>query len=173
MQLWLSIWFAPSTQAQVVPLREYEPALQGWLGFVVHEAPRLQLTHVLTPSQKPPLHGVPSASGVVVSMHDCTPVAQEEMPALHGVGFVEQLPPCAHETHMPDVLQTLFVPHAAPAPSVIDESLHTATPVAQSVMPALHAVGLVLHAAFWVHAVHAPPALQTLFVPQLAPAPLG
>jgi hypothetical protein len=168
-----SIWATLSAQTQLAPLRPKMPDRHGWPAFVVHAVPRLHCTHEPAPSQNPPAQAAPAPIGIVVSTHTCVPVAQEKTPCLHGVGFVVQVPPCEQATHMPAELQTLFVPHAAPAPSDIVVSLHTTAPVEQSVMPATHAVGFVEHAAFCMHAMHAPLGLHTLPVPHPAPAPLG
>jgi hypothetical protein len=67
----------------------------------VHERPE---THDV---QTPPLHTasapqiVPFGIGVVPFTHCCVPVAQEVVPARHGFGFVEQVPPATHAVHAP------------------------------------------------------------------------
>jgi hypothetical protein len=137
--------------------------------LVVQAPPRAQATQAAFPSQKPPLHGVPSVRFVVVSTHDCAPVAHDSTPALQGVGLFVHVPPCVHATQALELLQTMFTPQLWPVPRAVVVSLHTATPVAQSVLPPLQGEGFVVHAAIDVHALHAPVASQTWFVPQLLP----
>jgi hypothetical protein len=70
-----------------------------------------------------------------------------------------------HDPHMPS-LHTMFVPHDAPFDlSVV--SLHTGRPVAQEIVPFLHALGG-WQAMLIVHAPHVP-LLHTMLVPHEVP----
>jgi hypothetical protein len=110
---------------------------------------------------------------VVVSTHDCAPVAHDSTPCLQVLGLVVHVPPCVQGTHWLAPLHTMLTPQLWPVPRAIVVSLHTATPVEQSVMPALHGEGFVVHAAIDVHALQVPVASQTLFVPHELPTVLS
>jgi hypothetical protein len=77
-----------------------------------------------------------------------------------------QLAPVEQELHEP-LSQTWPVPHAVPLAACVPVSVHTATPVEQSVEPVSHGLDGV-HAAPCVHEVHAPLS-HTLLVPHAVP----
>ena len=124
--------------------------------------------------QSPPIeHVVPMlATFVAVSTQAWAPVAQEVTPWTHWLGFVEQARPAVQAAHVPDPLQTRFVPQLVPAAMGVVESAQVCAPVAHEVVPCTHWFGLVEQARPAVQPVHTPADVQTRFVPQLVPAAL-
>ncbi len=136
---------------------------------MAHAPDSAHATHEPAPSQKPPLHPVPTAAFDVESTHACVPVTHDTTPSLHGFGFVAQLAPEVHATHAPELLQTSFVPQVVPAPRFVDASRQRCAPVEQSVTPFLQGVGFVVQLTPAEHALHEPSESQTSFVPHVVP----
>jgi len=99
------------------------------------------------------------------------PVEQEVAPFLQTFGLPVHDWPEAHDTQVPEPLQTRFVPQLAPA-ALLPPSMQVCAPVAQEVIPFLQLVGLPVHIWPAVQATHMPVPLQTMLVPQLVPAAL-
>ncbi len=152
--------FALSTQAHVVPLRAYWPVLQI-VGLVVQAVPSAHIVQPPTPSQKPPVHAPPAASGVAVSSHVCAPVMHDVIPAKHECVLVEQGCPAVHATQAPAAEHTSLVPQPVPAARRPVPSSHEDVPVPQLVTPFLHGVGLPVHATPGAQAPHTPAPVQT------------
>jgi hypothetical protein len=88
------------------------------------------------------------------------------------LGLGEQGPPAVQATQVPEPLQTMFVPQLTPGLLSVP-STQTGAPVEQAIMPFLQALfGLVVQDWPAVQATQVPEPLQTMFGPQLAPAPL-
>jgi hypothetical protein len=67
------------------------------------------------------------------------------------------------------LLHTMFVPQEVPL-ATFPDSVQTAAPVSQDVVPFRHGLPLTLQVAPTVQLTQLPVEPQTLFVPQLAPA---
>jgi hypothetical protein len=114
-------------------------------------------------------HDVPAMTFVAPSTQAMAPVAQEVVPFLHGDGLPVQDCPAVQATQLPAPLQTMLVPQEVP-PAFGVLSMQVWTPVAQEVMPFLHAApGFVVHGWPLAQTMHWPLALQTEFVPQPVP----
>jgi len=102
-------------------------------------------------------------------MQVMAPVAQVVVPFLHAVGLPVHVWPAVHATQTPLPLQTMLVPQAMPGDLLV-LSTHVIAPVVHVVVPLRQAVGLPVHAWLAVQATQPPEPLQTMLVPQLAPA---
>ena len=131
----------------------------------MHEAPALHAEHVPLSQTRPVPHVVPFVTLLPVSLQTAVPVVQTMLPVWHWFGGV-QLVPDEHVVHDP-LSQTSPVPHDVPLLTGVPVSVHTATPVEQSVVPVSHGLAGV-HAAFWVQAAHVPLS-HTSLVPQVVP----
>ena len=115
-------------------------------------------------------HDVPAMTLPVPLTQTGAPLAHEITPTLHGAGLPLHPLPAAHDTQLPEALQTMLVPQLVPA-ALFVSSTHVCTPVEHEVTPFLHAPpGFVAHDWPAVHSVHCPLALQTMLVPQPVPA---
>ena len=79
-----------------------------------------------------------------------------------------QATPTVQAVHVPP-LHTMFVPQEVPLETFPD-SVQTAAPVSQAVVPVRHGLPLTLQVAPTVQLTQLPVAPQTLFVPHLVPA---
>jgi len=77
-----------------------------------------------------------------------------------------------HALHVPEPLQTWFVPQIVPPGAKAAVSVHCDEPEAHDVVPRKHGFGFVLQATPAAHVTHEP-ALQTWPVPQTVPFGLG
>jgi len=120
---------------------------------------------MLVPQLVPPILLLPSAQVI-------EPVVQEETPFLQMLGLPVHAPPAVQGTHAPEPLQTMFVPQLTPGLLLVP-STQTGAPLVQAIIPFLQALlGLVVQDMPAVQATQVPEPLQTMFVPQLAPADL-
>jgi hypothetical protein len=166
---------APRTDVSLlhcgVPVpQSMRPAEHGLSGFVVHEAPAVQLTHVPEPLHTwlvPQL--VPPGMFAVPLIQVCAPVLQEVTPCLHRFGFVEQLAPATQPMQAPEPLHTWLVPQVVPAGSLPVASMHVCAPVLHEVTPSLQKVGFVVQLLPAVHDTQVPLLLHTRLLPQLVP----
>src|SRR6185312_4308691 len=92
---------------------------------------------------------------------------QVMVPAWQGFEGAQAIP-AVQEAQAP-LLQTRLVPHEVPL-AALPDSVQTGPPVSQVVTPVRQGLPETVQAAFAWQAVQVPVALQTLFVPQLAPA---
>jgi hypothetical protein len=76
-----------------------------------------------------------------VSTHACVPVAQENVPWTHSLGFSVQVPPSAHAEQTP-ALQTWSGPQFVPFAICVVVSSQVSTPVSHEVTPSRQAFGL-------------------------------
>ena len=79
-----------------------------------------------------------------------------------------QATPTVQAVHVPP-LHTMLLPQGVPLETLPD-SVQTAAPVSQDVVPVRHGLPLTLQLAPIVQATQLPVEPQTLFVPQLVPA---
>jgi hypothetical protein len=115
---------------------------------------------------------VPAGLLLAVSTQVFAPVLHDVTPTLQAPGFVVHRSPAAQATHVPALLQTLSVPQLVPAP-LLPASTQVVVPVEQDVVPFLQgAFGLPEQSLPAVQDTQVPEPLQTMFVPQLVPAPL-
>ena len=162
--------FAPSTQTAAPVAHEMTPCLHGAPGFPAHDAPAVhatQLPAALHTRFVPQL--VPGARFVMPSSHVGEAPEQLCKPVRHGVGLPVHAEPCVHMPQMPP-LHVRPTPHIVPFVTFAVPSTQRTAPLLQSVTPCLQTLGLPLHAAPCVHAMHMPLELHTWFVPQLVPA---
>jgi hypothetical protein len=152
-----------------VPLEHCVVPLKQGLGLEVQAAPTVHAVQVPVELQTWVVpHDVPAGRSVAPSTQTGVPLAQLVVPSRHEFGFVLHACPTVHAAHVP-ALQTWLEPQLVPLGLSL-ASLHTGAPEPQAVVPFLHAAfGFVPHAAPAVHATHCWLALQTWFVPQLAP----
>jgi hypothetical protein len=99
------------------------------------------------------------------------PVEQDVEPFLQTLGLVLQAAPPVQATHVPDPLQTRFVPQVVPA-AVLPPSTQVIVPLEQDVVPTLQLDGLPVHDCPVAQATHRPVPLQTMLVPQETPGDL-
>ena len=120
----------------------------------------------------PAPHSVPAGLSFALSTQVIAPVVHEVTPTLQRLGLVLHEAPAVQAPQTPEPLQTLFVPQLLPAVLLLAVSMQVVAPVEQDVVPSLHGLGLPEQALPAVHAPQTPEPLQTMFVPQLVPAPL-
>ncbi len=160
----------PSARSLPVSVHTGMPVVQEivpvWHGFDggheppdVH-APQTPLSHTEVPPQL-----VPFGTGIIASLHTGTPVEHVVVPRSHALTGTQKAP-TVHPLHEP-LSHTAFVPHMVPLATCELDSLHTATPVVQSVVPVSHGLAGV-QAAPWLHALHVPLS-HTMPVPHEAP----
>jgi len=141
----------------VVPVRQ---GLVGWqLAPDVHGT-QLPALHTLFVPQTVPLDRLWVVSEQVIVG------TQVMVPAWQGLLGVQAIP-AVHDTQAP-LLQTRFVPQEVPL-AMFPDSVQTATPVSQVVVPARQGLLATVQAAFAWQVTQAPLALQTLFVQQPVP----
>jgi len=151
-----------------VPVEQsFTPATHGF-GFVEQAVPAVQAAHVPALQTWFAPHDVPFARLVVVLTQVCAPVAHDVVPATHGFGLAVQESPVVHATHVPEPLQTWFVPQVVPAVMLVVVLMHVCVPVEQSSVPATQGFGLVAHVPPAVQALHVP-FKHTWFVPHDVP----
>jgi len=158
----------PSTHVCAPVPQEVTP-LKHAFGLPVQACPPVHATHAPLPSQTWLAPQAVPADRLPKSRQTAAPVWQLVMPVLHAVGLVEQFAFAEHATQVPDPLQAMLVPQPVP-PGLLTSSTQLWTPVAQEVMPVLHAFALVVHDWPAAHATHAPAPSQTMPTPQLVPA---
>ncbi len=110
----------------------------------------------------------PVLSGLFATVQPPFPSQMDEDWHMVGVQLYE-LP--AHAPLLQTSLKVHVLPSLQPVLSALfAPSTQTGAPVEQSVVPLRQKVGLVVQAALCVQATQAPALLQTMLVPQLAPA---
>jgi hypothetical protein len=170
-QLLPGVLLPASTQVVAPVAQDVVPSLHA-LGFPEQSLPAVHDPHIPDPLQTMFVPQLVPAVLLPPSRHVITPVAQDVVPFLQGFGLLAQLLPAVQAPHIPDPLQTMFVPQLVPA-ALLPASMHVIAPVEQDVMPFLQpAFGFVVQPLPAVHVPHAPEPLQTMFVPQLVPAAL-
>ena len=152
-----------STQVCEPDAQEFVPVLQT-PGLVVHvppdvHTPQVPLLHTMFVP-----HDVPFAL-FPISAQTGTPVTHEVVPTLHGFACV-QAAADVHGPHVPEALQTMFVPQLVPAARfrVVSEQVIVGE---QDWVPAWHGFAGV-HASPAVHIMQVP-VWQTMFVPHVVP----
>lgn len=143
---------AVHTGAPVVQL--VVPVVQGLP--VEHDAPGIHATQLPAALHTPPLHAVPTGSGLV-ALQTGDPVVHEIVPEWQAVAGVQAMP-VVHALHVPLALQTPPV-HAVPA-GELPLAVQTGAPVVHEMVPVWQAVGGV-HAIPLVQVLHIPLPLQT------------
>jgi hypothetical protein len=117
-------------------------------------------------------HEAPAVLLVALSTQTEEPVPQDVVPTLQGLGLVvHPMRPGVQDVQIPALQKRLFmVPQEVPSGSDVVRSVHMAAPVAQDSIPLWHALaGVQVPPLLQVAQV---PALQTIPVPQVVPAPL-
>lgn len=149
----------PSAHTALPELQSVVPLRQAEFGLVVQAAPELHALQ-LPMLQTPPGHVVPLGFAAP-SPQTGTPVEHAMAPFRQMLGLVVQAAPDEQGLQLP----MLHTPPAQVVPfALLLPSLHTATPVAQLVMPFRQAeLALVVHAA---------PSLQGLHMPMLQTPPV-
>ena len=132
----------------------------------VHPAPAVHALHAPAWQTMLVPHPAPFAAFVPVSPQVGGLVEQLSVPVWQGLAAGVHAPPVVHALHTP-VSHTMPVPHVLPLDRLTPVSVHSGTPVEQSVAPAWQTfVGV--QAAPVAHATHAP-LRQTSFVPHDVP----
>jgi hypothetical protein len=160
----------PSERSLPVSLQTGAPVVHVvvplWQALVgVHEdpeahVPQTPLSHTDVPPQL-----VPFGTGIIASLHTGTPVVHVVVPRSQGLTGTQDAP-TVHALHEP-LSQTALVPHIVPLATCELESLHTATPVEQLVVPLSQGLAG-MHAAPWLQALQVPSS-HTIPVPHEAP----
>ena len=159
----------PSMHTALPVVQLMVPLRHAAFGLVVQLAPALQATQA--PALHTPLGHVVPFILLLPSTHTALPDAQLMRPLRQAApGLVVHDAPSLHAMHEPALqtppLQT--VPFVFGAPST-----QTGAPLEHSMVPARQAeAGFVAHEAPCVHETHWSRALQTWFVPHVAPVPL-
>jgi hypothetical protein len=181
---------APPAQALHVPLSQtslvpHTVPLGAWDPVSVHvgalpEQSRVPVSHALagvhgdesahalqTPFSQTSFvpHDVPFGRLLFVLVQTDPPLAQLVAHWVHELAGVHPVP-AVHALHAPSK-HTMFAPHDVPFDTSVPVSLHTTTPVEQSVVPVSHTFAGV-HGAFCVHAMQLPSS-HTRLVPHVAP----
>jgi hypothetical protein len=157
------------------PLAVSHPKSHIWVAGVTHAPLPSHMSagvSLLPMHDGPAPHAVPATLSFALSTQVIAPVVHEVTPTLQKVGLVLHDAPAVHAPQTPEPLQTLFVPQLLPAVLLLAVSMQVVAPVVQDVVPSLHGLGLPEQALPAVHAPQTPEPLQTMFVPQLVPAPL-
>jgi len=157
---------AESTHCDMPLAHEVTPCLHG-VGFVEHAMMGQSLQLAFESHTLPGPHGVPTGFAVP-SAHVSLPVAQLCMPSLHGPGLPVHEPPATHGLQPPSPSQTSPTAQMLPAALCV-ESTHSGMPVEQSMTPSSQTFGFVVHEAFAVQEMQAPPSVQTSSRPQASP----
>ena len=173
-------WHAPLSQTRLEPHPVPFGSVPFWVqvgtpvehpviipvsqGAGVHVAPSLHVMQLPSSHTAFVPHDVPLLTGFMVSVQEGPPL-HESVPMWHTFDGVHD-PPAAHMTQLPP-LQTSFVPQEVPSSTSSFVSVHTGTPVEQSVEPTWQGL-LGKHAAPSVHALHDPSSHTSSF-PQLVP----
>jgi hypothetical protein len=150
---------APVAQ-EVAPTWQRFAGVHAW--FAVHETHWPVASHTRFVPQL-----LPIATRVPWSTQVDAPVEHEVRPAWHGSAGVHAWF-AVQETHAPPASHTRFVPQLVPGFTRAPVSVQTWSPVAQEVVPTWQASAGV-HAAFEMHATHAPVGSQTWFAPHDVP----
>jgi hypothetical protein len=140
------------------------------LELVLHEAPPVQATQLPAALQTrllPQL--VPGASLLEPSTQIALPVEHDCTPTRHAVGLVVQAPPALQLPQFP-ALQTWPEPQAVPFVRFVGPSSQTGAPLAHEMRPALHGLGLVVHAPPAVQVTQLPAPSHTRLLPHAVPA---
>ena len=163
----------PSTHVIVPVEHAVMPFLHAELGFVVHASPAVHEPHIPEPLHTIPEPQLVPADLLLPSMQVIAPVEHDVVPFLHAAfGFVVHELPAVQVRHAPVPLHTMLAPHWVPA-ALLVPSMHVVAPVAQDVVPFLHAAfGFVVHELPAVQATHDPEPLHTRLLPQPVPAAL-
>jgi hypothetical protein len=156
--------FPVSAQTDAPVTHDVAPVLQrlvGWqLAPAVHAMHEPLLHTRLVPHTVPLTRFRPVSAHVIAGEQAC-------VPAWHGFGGV-QTTPTVHDTQLP-ALHTRFVPQEVPL-ATLPDSAQTGAPVLQVVVPVRQGLPVTAQLAPTVQLPQVPVALQTRFVPQLAPA---
>jgi hypothetical protein len=167
-QMLPSLAFPDSTQAEVPVVHEVLPTLQV-VPVGVQSTPVVHGTHAPPEQARLVPQLVPSASGVVESVHVALPAAQLWVPAWHGLLGTHAVP-ALQALHSP-LEQTKLVPHDLPF-GALPVSRQTACPVLHEVCPARQGDPAISQAEPPLQSVHAP-RWQTLSVPHEVPSSSG
>jgi hypothetical protein len=155
--------FPVSPQTEVPVAHEVAPVRHAFAG--VQLTPAMQDPHAPLLQTLLVPHEVPFAT-FPVSPQTEVPVAQEIAPVRQAFVGVQSAP--AVQAVQAPLPQTMFVPQDVPLETLPD-SVQTAAPVSQIVVPVRHALPLTLQLAPAVQLTQLPAEPQTLFVPQLVP----
>jgi hypothetical protein len=153
-----------SVQLGVPPEQTMVPRSHALVG--VHDAPFEQAAHVPFSQTLLVPHVAPLGRSLFVLAHTDAPLAQPVAHTVHEPVGVHTVP-AVHGLQKP-LRHTMLAPHVAPLARCVPVSVHTATPVEQSVVPVSHGTVGGVHAAVCVHALHAP-LLHTSLVPHDMP----
>ncbi len=156
--------FPVSAQTDVPVAHDVAPVRQAFVGVQV--TPAVQLLHAPALQTLFVPHEVPFAA-FPVSPQTGAPVVQEIAPVRQAFAGVQSAP--AVQAVQAPLPQTMFVPQDVPL-ATLPDSVQTAAPVSQLVVPVRHGLPLTLQLAPAVQLRQLPAGPQTLFVPQLVPA---
>jgi hypothetical protein len=156
--------FPVSAQTDVPVAHDVAPvrhAFEGWQVTPAMQDPQAPLLQTLLVPHEVPFAAFP------VSPQTGAPVAQEIAPVRQAFAGVQSAPTVqAEQAPLP---QTMLVPQDVPLETLPD-SVQTAAPVSQVVVPVRHGLPLTLQLGPAVQLTQLPAEPQTLLVPQLLPA---
>ncbi len=156
----------------IVPVVQVVMPVKQGFGFVAHAWLGVHEPQLPFPSQTRLVPQLTPPILLPLSAQVWAPVAQEVAPFLQTFGLVVHAVPAVQATQVPEPLQTMLVPQLTPG-DLLPPSMQVWAPVEQEVVPFLQAlVGFVLQATPAAQATQVPEPLQTMLVPQLAPADL-
>ena len=153
-----------SAQTGTPVTHEVAPVLQwfvGWQATALVHGPHVPLLQTMfVPHDAPLARFRPVSEHVIVGEQVC-------VPAWHGFAGA-QASPAVHDAQAPE-LHTMFVPQDVPL-ATFPDSVQTGVPEVHTVAPVRQGLPVTVQLAPAVQSVHAPVALQTLFVPHAVPA---
>jgi hypothetical protein len=155
----------------IAPVAQLVRPVKHGFGLVVQTMLAVHAPQVPLPLQTMFVPQLVPAAMLLPSTQVIVPDEQAVMPLRHGFGLPVQAMPAVQLPQAPEPLQTRLLPQLVPA-ALLVPSTQVEAPVAQEVMPFLQMFGLVVQTVPAVHGTHVPPALHTMFVPQLVPGAL-
>ncbi len=159
----------PSTQVCTPVEQVVIPVTQSGVGLVPQVRPAVQTAHWPLELQTRLVPQVVPGALAAPSTQLDAPVAHEVTPSKHALfGLPLHAVPAVHEMQPPPPLQTWLAPQWVPGALSL-KSTQLWLPLAQLVMPVLHALGLLVQAAPAVQAAQAPAASHTKPEPQAVP----
>jgi hypothetical protein len=113
--------------------QDVAPVLHGLVGW--QAVPAVQETHIPVRQTRFDPQVIPSDWFMLVSVQTAAPVSHASVPLWHGL-VGGQLAPATQATQVPFV-HTMLVPQGVPL-GLFPDAMHSETPVAHVVVPALH-----------------------------------
>jgi hypothetical protein len=158
-----------SMQVCAPVVQDVVPFLHALFGLVVQALPVAQGTQAPEPLQTMLVPQLTPGPRLVPSAQVAVPEEQSVTPFLQRLGLPMQVLPAVQPTQPPLPSHTMLVPQLTPGDLLVS-STQAMVPVEQAVTPFLQVPGLLPQEIPAVQELHVPEPLQTMLVPQVAPA---